>query len=211
MVRMCVAALITLITACGATRHAAQGERLRIAAGYALEHHALRGRYPSNLAELCEPPARACAVGGETSWMTDEWGTAVDWSAGESTFVVRSAGSDRILGTADDVVLDERMDREQASAAQGCFLLPVGVGGASARTVSLAATRFSGAWYSATLTPTSDSLEVARWHPEGMNRVRIRVGRSGRVHDFLGTVNAKSLVLDTGTRRRVARRVPCDS
>jgi hypothetical protein len=209
MVKMCVGILIMFTTACGATRHAAQDERLRIAAGYALEYHALSGHYPSKLAELCAPPTRACAVDGGTPWMTDEWGTALDWSAAESTFVVRSAGSDRVLGTADDVVLDERMDHEQASAVQGCFLLPVGVSGAAERTVSLAATRTSGAWYSATLTPPSDSLEVARWHPEGMNRVRIRVGRSGRVRDFLGTVSAESLVLDTESRDRVARRVPC--
>jgi len=94
---------------------------IRIVAGLATEFRSHKGRYPVSLAELCNYSQRNCGSQRPLDGVNDGWGRPFVYKTLDAGFEIASLGSDGILGTPDDQVVNPVRDRVRARQVAGCY------------------------------------------------------------------------------------------
>ena len=77
-------------------------KRLRVTQHALMRFWDSSGRFPDSLLEAVPPPP---GLKAHESYQYDPWGSAIRYSHTDSSFQIRSAGPDRLVGTNDDLLI----------------------------------------------------------------------------------------------------------
>ncbi len=95
--------------------------RLREVHGALLQFWSREGVLPDSLVILCKREPNLCNLTAPERWILDGWGRPLVYSVVSDGFVLRSAGKDGIVGSADDNVLYSALERSRVLAVRGCY------------------------------------------------------------------------------------------
>jgi hypothetical protein len=130
-------------------------------------YQSTHGKLPEQLGEVCEAEPRWCSLMTVDDWTADAWGTAIEYSRNQESYVLTSAGRDRTFRTADDLSLDAARSRSWARRMSGCYVMSRSLPRLQSDTIKLLSEVMPGGGYHVQHPRTFDDypVYVAKWYP----------------------------------------------
>lgn len=165
--------------------------KIRQMHGALLEFRALESRLPDSLESVCRRDARLCELASFSDWKLDGWGRPFSYRRTDGHFELRSAGTDGVIGTGDDVWVSSLAEQHRVRTFAGCYQMSLAWWKPFTGHLVILDTIPLGSGY--TLLPDVGPY-VGRWIPESVDSVQLSWIRGDQSVTLLLRLQMDSLV-----------------